>query len=220
MNRTAASKPATPPMQKRPPICFALDTSRSMAGTGIDALNEGLAEFWRIACGVAQEAASRVCVVTFGGGVETAFPFNSPHLAPPPRLTAAGATPMGEAVLRCLDLLSQEASDEASATPAVLVLLADGHATDDTSEALAKCLALRADGRLVVYPLTLGAGPDVAALSAFAGGDHATEMQSTDVFNFFSNLAQNLAVSTPQPAMAFDRPVMGWNEAMRAAAPR
>ncbi len=220
MNRIAATTPVTPPMPKRPPICFALDTSRSMAGAGIDALNEGLAEFWRIACGVAPEAASRVCIVTFGSGVETAVPFNSPHHAPPPRLTADGATPMGEAILRCLNLLSQEAGDEAAATPAVLVLLADGHATDDTSEALAQCLALRADGRLVVYPLALGAGPDVVALSAFAGGDHAAEMESTNVFNFFSNLGQNLAVGTPQPAMAFDRPVMGWNEAMRAAAPR
>src|SRR5215218_8853846 len=82
-----------------------LDTSGSMKGSPINELNEGLVQFQDelLADSLAAKRVE-VAVVTFGP-VKVEQDFTSPEHFQPPRLTASGDTPMGQAIETGLDLL-------------------------------------------------------------------------------------------------------------------
>jgi uncharacterized protein YegL len=84
----------------RAPCVLLLDTSGSMAGRSISALNEGLQTLKRDLC--ADELASRrveIAIITFGyGGVGVVQDFVPASSFNPPTLMAGGDTPMGEAI--------------------------------------------------------------------------------------------------------------------------
>jgi uncharacterized protein YegL len=82
------------------------------------------------------QAARRVelAVVTFGGEVKVAQDFVPPAEFKPPVLTAGGATPMGEAILKAFEMVEQrkaryEVSDLDSYEPWIF-LITDGEPTD------------------------------------------------------------------------------------------
>ena len=84
-----------------------LDTSGSMGGAPITALNEGLQLFQSdIRNDPLASQRIEVAIVTFGnGGVQTAQDFVTVDKFEAPRLTAGGVTPMGEAINHGLDML-------------------------------------------------------------------------------------------------------------------
>jgi uncharacterized protein YegL len=94
--------------ENRCPVVLVLDTSASMQGTPIEALNEGLAEF---KFDVEQDALAslrvEVSLVTFGSLVQKKQDFVTIDDFTPPVLTAAGKTPMGEALQLALDSLEE-----------------------------------------------------------------------------------------------------------------
>ena len=85
-----------------------LDTSASMAGDKIRQLNEGLRWFRDDVSGddLARKRVE-VAVVTFGGDVGVEHGFSSIEEFGPPTLRARGGTPMGEALLRGIDLIDE-----------------------------------------------------------------------------------------------------------------
>jgi uncharacterized protein YegL len=91
--------------ENRCPVILLVDTSSSMAGGPIDCLNDGLTTF-RDAVLQDEQAALRVdvAIVSFGP-VELVQDFVTIDQLVPPRLTANGLTPMGEAISYSLDLL-------------------------------------------------------------------------------------------------------------------
>jgi uncharacterized protein YegL len=91
--------------EPRCPVILLLDTSGSMSGRAIEELNAGLQAF-RDELGQDELAASRVeiAIVTFGP-VEVPLDFVSAHHFTPPHLSTSGATPMGAAVERSVELL-------------------------------------------------------------------------------------------------------------------
>lgn len=97
--------------ESRCPVILVLDTSASMQGTPIEALNEGLAEF---KFDVEQDALAslrvEVSLVTFGSVVQKKQDFVTIDDFTPPVLTAAGKTPMGEALQLALDSLEERKS--------------------------------------------------------------------------------------------------------------
>lgn len=92
--------------ENRCPVVLVLDTSASMQGTPIEALNEGLAEF---KFDVEQDALAslrvEVSLITFGSLVQKRQEFVTIDDFTPPILTAAGKTPMGEALQLALSSL-------------------------------------------------------------------------------------------------------------------
>jgi uncharacterized protein YegL len=91
--------------EPRCPVILLCDTSGSMAGAPIDALNAGLAAFKEDVH--KDEMASlrvEVALVTFGP-VRLAQDFVTIDNFTPPKLQADGVTPMGEAIESALDLL-------------------------------------------------------------------------------------------------------------------
>jgi uncharacterized protein YegL len=104
------------PQQPHCATVLLVDTSGSMAGEKIYALNEGIKVFKAEIVGDEAQhiqgdelAAKRVelAVVSFGGSVNVLHDFSSIQDFEPPALVADGGTPMGEAVLRAVDLVEQ-----------------------------------------------------------------------------------------------------------------
>lgn len=113
-----------------------LDTSGSMSGEPIAALNDGLTAFQR----ELQDdpiASRRVecAIVTFGqGGVQVVQEFIPVESFEPPVLASGGGTPMAEAILAAFDLLSQRKTEYRENGIAYyrpwIFLITDGEPTD------------------------------------------------------------------------------------------
>ena len=94
--------------EPRVPCVLVLDTSGSMIGQPIDELNAGLAVCRRDLM-ADPLAAKRVepAVVTFGGPVKVACPFETVDRFDPPRLVADGDTRLGEGLHSAIDLVTE-----------------------------------------------------------------------------------------------------------------
>ena len=104
------------PQQPHCATVLLLDTSGSMDGEKISALNEGIRIFKKEIVGDETEeakgddlAAKRVdlAVITFGHAVNVIHEFSSVGDFDPPTLVANGTTPMGGAILKAIEMVEQ-----------------------------------------------------------------------------------------------------------------
>lgn len=100
------------PQQPHSATVLLLDTSSSMAGDKISQLNKGL-KFFKDDVLSDKLARKRVdlSIVTFGDGVNVAHDYSSIEEFEPPTLVASGVTPMGEGILKAIDLLEQRKNE-------------------------------------------------------------------------------------------------------------
>ncbi|WNG36054.1 VWA domain-containing protein [Archangium minus] len=97
--------------EPRCPCVLLLDTSGSMNGRPIEALNAGLLQYRdELAADSLASKRVEVAVVTFGGQVQTLHDFSTADAFFPSTLMAEGNTPMGEAIVRATDMLSERKS--------------------------------------------------------------------------------------------------------------
>ncbi|MHB0936358.1 MAG: vWA domain-containing protein [Armatimonadota bacterium] len=97
--------------EPRCPCVLLLDTSKSMRGEAINALNQGLLAFHDDL--VKDPLAARrveVATISFGGDVKVIHDFLPVDAFTPPTLKAGGLTPMGTGILTSLDLLESRKS--------------------------------------------------------------------------------------------------------------
>ncbi|MBC8229712.1 VWA domain-containing protein [bacterium] len=98
--------------EPRCPCVLLLDTSGSMEGEPIAALNEGLQAFKDEL--VKDPLASKrveVAIVTFGGAIQLVQDFVTADQFTPPTLTASGLTPMGAAIHKALDMIQERKAE-------------------------------------------------------------------------------------------------------------
>jgi uncharacterized protein YegL len=109
MNRLDAAVEFAANPDPRCPCVLLLDTSYSMSGGPIGALNDGLHAFEQdIRDDPLASRRVEIAVVTFGnGGVRTVQEFTVAGNLEAPTLTAGGDTPMGAAINRALDLIRE-----------------------------------------------------------------------------------------------------------------
>ena len=98
--------------EPRCPCILLLDTSSSMSGAPVAALNEGLKTF--AANLASDELAARrveVAVVTFDSGVTVVQDFITADQFQPPLLSASGGTDMASGIQKALDMLQARKTD-------------------------------------------------------------------------------------------------------------
>lgn len=124
------------------PVVLLVDTSGSMAGKGINELNEGLRLFGKclnedsLALGRAE-----IAIVSFSTGVRIVTPFTPASLYEAPILSAGGLTCLNEGIEVALDLIEERKATYKLAGISyyrpLLILISDGYATDG-SDVVAK----------------------------------------------------------------------------------
>jgi uncharacterized protein YegL len=126
--------------EPRVPFVLLLDTSGSMQGPPIEALNSGLMQC-RDELLADALAAKRVelAVVTFGGSVNVVTEFTTAEQFSPQSLIADGDTPMGGAILKGIEMLAQRKQTYKGHGIAYyrpwIFLITDGAPTDQWHEA-------------------------------------------------------------------------------------
>lgn len=184
-----------------------------MSGEKIRNLNDGLSEFFRLVKSHQNVSAlTDVTVVTFGYEVLAAVALDCISNVDAPRLSVGGATPLGEAVKRCLVQIRQ-LPENSPQKPAVLVLATDGRQTDDTEDAVTMCHQLVKSNQLVVFPIAIGEDADADSLGQFAPGV-IKDTAASALVAVFTEIAHSV-IKTTTPLSVFDKPPVPWNEAMR-----
>lgn len=200
---------------RRCPCVLLLDTSYSMDGDKIDQLNLGLEAFQRaISTDLVALKRVEIAVVTFGGGVTVAQPFTTVDRLSMPRLTAEGDTPMGEAILKGLDLLADRKRDyQAAGVPFFrpwVWVISDGASTDDLSRARTAVKKAEASSSLSFFAVGVD-NADMRELSSLSSRS-ALLLKGVDfpkMFEWLSHSLKSVSRSVPGSNVPLTSPA-GW----------
>lgn len=201
----------------RLPVCLVLDTSTSMSGAPITELQEGVQMFFNalLEDEIARYSAE-VAVVTFGGSVEARVDFAAVTRQNAPSLEAWGATPMGEAVEKALELLDTRKEEYKRAGVDYyqpwLVLMTDGVPTDAISRASQLVNELTKERKLAVFAIGIGDHVNMSKLAELSGDRPPLKLRELEFGKFFLWLSASVArVSQSVPGDKVDLdPVSAW----------
>ena len=181
----------------RCPVALVLDTSASMSGDPINALNQGAQLFidevkgddlarWSVDLAVYTAGGHAQCLQSFVGIEQVS------GIAP---LQAGGATPLGAAVRMALDdLEARKRTYRGNGVPYYqpwLVIISDGSPTDSWQEAAQRARQLAEKRKLVSLPVGVD-GADLRILSQFSNKP-AVALQGLKFAEFFQWLSASMA---------------------------
>jgi uncharacterized protein YegL len=201
--------------EPRCPCVLLLDTSGSMAGAAIDALNRGLRTF-QAALAENSLASKRVeiAVVAFNDAVEVVQPFVTADQFEPPTLAAGGRTSMGGAIAAALDMVDAEKAKykEFGVTyyRPWIFMITDGAPTDSVDQASARLKEDERQNRIAFFAVGV-AGADVARLKQIAVREPLMlqELKFEELFVWLSNSMGRVSESRPGDQTALPA-VSGW----------
>ena len=191
-----------------------LDTSASMDGAPIDALNVGLEAFQAdINDDPLAQRRVEVAIVTCGGGVDVAQAFVTANQFAAPRLQAAGHTPLGEAVVKAVSLIrDRKGQYKASGVPYYrpwIVVITDGQPTDDWQAAAQLVHDEEAQNGLAFFAVGVG-GADMHVLGQM-GVREPVKLDGLRFAELFVWLSQSQRrVSAAKPGEQTALPPVGW----------
>lgn len=178
-------------------VALVLDTSSSMSGNPIRLLNEGVHLFIEE---VKRDDLARwsveLAIYTFGSTVTQVMDFTSVDaIENAPSFSAAGLTPMGQAVemaLRALDARKRQyRSVGVTYYQPWMVLMSDGAPTDSWTQAARKARDLATNKKLVSLPIGVG-DADLDTLSQFSNKP-ALRLEGLKFREFFLWLSASMA---------------------------
>ncbi len=203
----------------RAPCLLLLDTSASMSGDALNALNDGIKAFHNDV--MKDELARRrveLALVSFGyGGVTVAQDFVTVDDWTPQDLKAGGATPMGDAIERGLDsLLARKEMYKAAGLQYYrpwVFLITDGEPTDKWEEA-AQRLKAEDDAKGLIFFAVGVEGANMTKLSQIASPTRPPlklkGLQFSELFLWLSQSQQRVSHSRVGDQLAL--PAIGWAE--------
>ncbi|MBW3536965.1 MAG: VWA domain-containing protein [Actinobacteria bacterium] len=193
-----------------------LDTSASMGGRPIAALNEGLRAF---AADIGTDTlASRrveVAIVTFGqGGAQAVQGFLSAGQFVAPTLTAGGSTPMGAGINQALDMVENRKRDYRANGVAYyrpwVFLITDGEPTDPWSDAATRVAEAEEANGLAFFAVGVeGANMDVLRQISVREPMKLDGLKFTELFVWLSQSQRRVSASRVGEQAALPPP-SGW----------
>lgn len=195
-----------------------LDTSGSMKGESIAALNQGLELFAR-ELREDRQAAKRVeiAVITFGERAEVVAEFGSAQDFYPQALTAKGGTPIGEAITMGIDLLATRQNEyrQNGITPyrPWCFLISDGAPTDDWSRAARRVREGEARKSFSFFAVGVdGADTDTLGQISVNAPVMLRGLAFADMFRWLSSSLSSVSRSTAGTAVSLVNPAgpAGW----------
>jgi uncharacterized protein YegL len=205
----------------RCPFVLLLDTSSSMAGAPLAALNQGVRLFHEAlqADPLARQRVE-VALVTFGSPVEVVQSFVTPDAFRPPVLEPRGLTPLGTGLLQALDLVEcrktvYRAAGVSYSRPAI-VLVSDGMPQGEpwevTREALRRMKADETAKRAMLFAVGVE-GANLRFLTRLSSRPALglAELRFVDLFLWLSASAGSLARAPADEHLEF--PPHDWGAA-------
>jgi uncharacterized protein YegL len=194
-----------------------LDTSGSMSGAPIDALNQGLRAFQ---ADIQEDALAKrrveIAIITFGGSVQTVQDFVSAGSFSAPSLSAGGGTPMGEAIALGLQLAkARKAEYRSGGVPYYqpwVFLITDGEPTDEWQSAATLVKSDASDRAVTFFAVGVG-GANMQILSSITPRVLKLEgLKFAELFVWLSQSQKNVSRSKPGeqtalPPIGFGAPV-------------
>lgn len=192
-----------------------LDTSASMSGKPIGALNDGLVAF---AGDLGGDSLARqrveVAIVTFGGEVHVAQDFVTAGQFEPVPLKAGGTTPMGAAITAGIDMVDarkrQYRENGIVYYRPWVFLITDGQPTDEWKEAARRVHAAEEANGLAFFAVGVE-GADIDTLRQIAVRDplRLDGLKFVELFVWLSQSQRSVSSSRPGEQTALPS-VSGW----------
>ena len=208
----------------RVPIALCLDASGSMNGQPMQELNEGVRLFFEaLQADPIARASAEVAIISFSDQAQTAIDFQGlDRVAAPPEMTSTGgSTNLGGGVNLALDRLDTRKQEYQKAGVDYfqpwLVLMTDGQpTTQEHVQAGPRTCNLEAQGKLVVFPIGIGAGADMSTLAMFSKKRPPLRLQGLNFRQFFEWLSKSVVrVSQSRPGEKVNldlEGIKGWAE--------
>ena len=204
--------------EPRVPCVLLLDTSGSMTGEPIAELNEGLITLKdTLAADVLASKRAEIAIVTFGGVVTTVQDFVTAEHFQPPHLHASGGTPMGQAIMRGLDMIAQRKAtyrtNGISYYRPWIFLITDGAPDPDDpwQTAAAQVKQGEVSKSFAFFSVGVeGTNVDVLAQIATRSPVKLKGLNFRDLFLWLSQSMQKVSQSSPGTTVAISP--IGWGE--------
>lgn len=192
---------------RKVPLCLVVDTSGSMMqkdGTDrpkIDELNQNIMQL--ISFIRNDSKAARICdlsIIAFGGNVTVISGYDTVDNVQFKPLAASGATPMGEAVIKAIELLkirrNYYRNNDIEHYKPIMLLMSDGAPTDEYSQAAQAMSTMVNNKELKIFPVGVGKSFDASVLRQFSPAIEPKLIKDTSGFSMLFRL---LSSSTSNP---------------------
>jgi len=182
------------------PVIVLADTSGSMSvGGKIEVLNNALKDMISTFASESRiRAELQVCVITFGGTADIHLPLTPAHqIESFDQLPATGGTPMGAAFKLAADLIEDKDQIPSRAYKPVVILVSDGHPTDDIRAPFEKLMSGERSSKATRFAMGIGSDADLSLLGDFANDLEASVFKAEnarDIHRFFK--AVTMSVTT------------------------
>jgi uncharacterized protein YegL len=205
--------------ENRCPVVLLLDTSASMSGEPIEALNQGINTFKDDVLKDSQAALSiEIAIITFGDRVNLQQDFVTIDEFNPPYLETTGLTPMGAAIEEALDLVETRKNlykqNGISYYRPWIVLITDGAPTDDWEDAAERIKQAEENRKCTFFAVAVE-GADIDQLREIAPAQRPpvklNGLNFRELFIWLSASTKAVAASG-KSGQAVALPPVGWGQ--------
>lgn len=184
------------------PVILLLDTSGSMYGEKIDALNLSVKKMIE-SFGKEDSTISEIytAIITFGGRAELHTDITPSRQVQYENLDVNGMTPLGGALKLCEELINDKSRWPKNSFRPTVVLVSDGEPNDDYKAILNKFVTEGRTSQCDRWALAIGNDADYSVLEKFLAGQEKRVMEASDaagIVKFFATLTNTTRMRSTQ----------------------